>query len=180
MQGTRAQIRDSVEALLRRTETTTAPVPVERIARHLGAQVTYEPFEGELSGLLFREEDHIVIGVNASHPKTRQRFTIAHEIGHLCLHSNEDIHIDRIYSVHMRDEKSARAVDPKEIAANAFAAELLMPTEMIRRDVRSSVVDYEDDEVIRYLADLYAVSLQAMTIRLTNLGYITPAVDAGG
>ena len=63
-----------------------APVPVEQIARRLGAQVTYEGFDGDISGMLFRDEGRAVIGVNSRHAPTRQRFTVAHEIGHLEMH----------------------------------------------------------------------------------------------
>ena len=60
------------------------PVPVEQLANFAGAEVHYEPFSGELSGMVHREsKSRAVIGVNALHAPTRQRFTIAHELAHL-------------------------------------------------------------------------------------------------
>ena len=54
-----------------------------------------------------------------------------------------------------------------------------MPTEMLKHDLMGQgVVDYEDDELIRSLADRYRVSLQAMIFRLTNLGYIDRLTEA--
>lgn len=58
------------------------------------AAVRYSPFEGELAGMLVRGDGQIVIGVNSLHPLNRQRFTIAHECGHLLLHKGE-FHVDR-------------------------------------------------------------------------------------
>lgn len=172
MNWTKARIREAAEELLRSENVGEPPVPVERLARRLGAQLRYEPFEGDLSGLLFREADRVVIGVNSLHPKTRQRFTIAHELGHLVLHTDDAIHVDKKFRVRLRDEVSAQAIDPAEIAANTFAAELLMPAAMLKRDVTGHTLDFEDDEFIRSLAHRYKVSLQAMIFRLTNLGFV--------
>src|SRR5690242_20712862 len=122
------QIKKLVEQLLNLVKVNEPPIPVERIARIRGTQLKYVPFEGDMSGLLFHEDGYIIIGVNELHPKTRQRFTIAHELGHLELHSHDELHIDRNYRIYLRNQLSSQAVDPAEIEANAFAAELLMPT----------------------------------------------------
>ena len=54
-----------------------------------------------------------------------------------------------------------------------------MPTEMLKHDLMGQgVVDYEDDALIRSLADRYRVSLQAIIFRLTNLGYIDRLTEA--
>lgn len=175
----RNQIQQKVKALLQLADVIEAPIPIEKIARLCGAQLRYVPFEGELSGMLFQVEEQIIIGINALHSKTRQRFTIAHELGHLQLHSDAPLHVDRNFRVHLRDERSSQAIDQSEIEANAFAAELLMPADMIKRDLNGQeVVDYEDDELIRGLAENYRVSLQAMIFRLTNLGYIDRLTEA--
>lgn len=166
------QIQISANKLLQLASANEPPIPVERIARLRGVQVRYVPFEGELSGLLYQENGRIIVGVNALHAKARQRFTIAHELGHLELHSQSELHIDRNFHILLRDEQSSQAIDPNEIEANAFAAELLMPKAMLERDLSGQVVDYEDDEMLRNLANRYKVSLQAMIFRLTNLRLI--------
>lgn len=158
--------------VLRRTGITKPPIPIERIARHLGVEVRREPFEGDLSGMLFREGGRAIVGVNSLHPRSRQRFTIAHEIGHLELHDREGIHLDRKFPiVRQRDGLSSLAIDPEEIEANGFAAELLMPAFMLEDDIEEADPFYEDDELTGWLADRYDVSLQAMAIRLGNLGF---------
>ncbi len=169
------QIREAAEELLRQAKVDKPPVPIERLARRLGAEVRYEPLEGDLSGMLFLEEGgRAIIGVNALHPKSRQRFTIAHELGHLRLHECSGIHVDRKFPIRLRDERSSQAVDYEEIEANGFAAELLMPAAMLEADLdgyATDFVDYDDDDLIRHLADKYKVSTQAMAFRLLNLGY---------
>jgi Zn-dependent peptidase ImmA (M78 family) len=165
-------IRQTAESLLQLGAVEQPPVPVEDLARLCGAVVRYEPFAGELSGLLSQEHGRIVIGVNAEHAPTRQRFTIAHELGHLKLHRENALYVDRNFRVLMRDDRSSQAVDPEEVEANAFAAELLMPTGMLIQDLGGNPVDYDDDAMLSQLAQRYKVSLQAMIFRLTNIGLL--------
>lgn len=174
MTRTKVRATRAAEQLLEQAGIADPPVPVERLARRLGADLRYESFEGELSGLLFREAGRTIIGVNALHGTTRQRFTIAHELGHLLLHEHEQLHVDRDFRLRRRDERSSQAVDPGEIAANSFAAALLMPAFMLRRDLVDHAVDLEGDDEVRRLAERYQVSLQAIIFRLTNLGLLEP------
>ncbi len=150
------------------------PVPVGALARSVGARIRYSPFEGEISGMVFRDEDRIIIGVNSLHHPNRQRFTIAHEIGHVLLHKGSQVHVDRIFLVNLRDDVSSQAVDPEEIEANKFAAELLMPEHMLIRDLKGQEIDFENEEDLRHLSAKYRVSRQALTFRLMNLGLISP------
>lgn len=166
------EIRSLAQEVLEHARIKEPPVAIERLARRLGVQLRYEPFDGDLSGMLYKEGEQIVIGVNALHPKTRQRFTIAHEIGHLLLHGYSGIHVDHGFPVRKRDNVSSQAIKTDEIEANGFAAELLMPATMLEDDVLELSLDYDDEELFRRLSDKYRVSLQAMIFRLTNLELI--------
>lgn len=151
------------------------PIPVEEIAEKLGATLSFEPFDGDLSGMLFRNADRVVIGVNSSHTHVRQRFTIAHEIAHLRLHKGE-LFVDEA-RINFRDGSSSLAIKPEEIEANAFAAELLMP-EVFLRDQLNAIAKRgrnTQGDVIEKLARAFEVSTQAMEYRLNNLGLLLPA-----
>jgi len=106
--------------------------------------------------------------VNSLHHPNRQRFTIAHECGHLWLH-NDEVHIDRSFRIKKRDAVSSLAIDPDEIEANRFAAELLMPYTMLKNDLLDYDIDVENEQDIHELAKRYEVSIQAMTHRITNI-----------
>lgn len=162
------KIRLQAEQILREQGIDSPPVPVDDVAEALGANVRHSPFEGELAGMLVRGEGQIVIGVNSLHHPNRQRFTIAHEIGHLKLHKG-DAFIDRSFHINRRDAVSSQASDREEIEANRFAAELLMPYEMIKADLFEYEIDIENEEDIQELARRYKVSVQAMTHRITNI-----------
>lgn len=155
------------------------PIPVEDLARALGAEVAYDSFDGEISGMLYRDGDRAIIGVNSRHAPTRQRFTVAHEIAHLLLHPGKPVYIDRfVRMMNFRDGSS----DPDEVAANAFAAELLMPREFMSAEIHritSSQRAVTPQVLIADLAKKFRVSPAAMSYRLTNLDFLDPYSLAG-
>ena len=135
------------------------PVPVERIADSLRlVPMAFDPAKDpdlkDYAGAI----DHAnrVVYVNKADPPVRRRFTMAHEIGHAVLHPGEDILDFR------RNIDGPR--DPKEIEANKFAAELLMPEDEFRRAWAVRRADKQR------LAVYFGVSVQAATYRADNLG----------
>lgn len=150
------------------------PVPVEELALSLGADLEFEPYEGEVSGMLYRyDEGGAVIGVNSTHAQTRQRFTVAHEIGHLVMHKGQPMFVDRFVRVNWRNGASA----VEEVEANAFAAELLMPRRLVQREVERALGKRRNitvQQLSAELARLFQVSPEAMQYRLENLGVVDP------
>jgi hypothetical protein len=89
----------------------------------------------------------------------RTRFTVAHELAHVMLgHVREG-------RAPKRDKAFNNYQDPDEVAANAFAANLLMPEDLVRKLYRSAK-DVQD------LAEAFGVSAVAMSYRLKNLRII--------
>ncbi len=167
---TTESIRKEALQLLKKNRVKNPPIPVDKIAESLGATVRYSPFDGDdLAGMLVRAKGQIIIGVNSMHHPNRQRFTIAHECGHYLFHKGEEIHVDRTFRVNRRDVVSSLAVDPDEIEANRFAAELLMPFDMIMADLEERGFDVEDEQELKELARKYQVSVQALTLRINNI-----------
>jgi Zn-dependent peptidase ImmA (M78 family) len=157
--------------LLERLGTRRLPIPVDRIARTIGAQVVFSPLDDELSGMVFVRGHRTIIGVNSLHHPNRQRFTISHEIGHLELHRqfiSEHVHVDKKFTVLMRDVNSATGTDRLEIEANRFAAELLMPDWALQRVLDQNAIDIDDDTTIAELARKFHVSRQAFQYRLIS------------
>lgn len=165
--------RRKARELLKAVGVDKPPVPVGKLAKRVGAVVRLQPFEGQMSGMVHRQPGgKATIGVNSRHALTRRRFTIAHEIGHLILHKDEDLHVDEASPIGFRTEASAAGVDVNEIEANQFAAELLMPVYLLRSEIERLPKNIETDEAIKKLADRFKVSDQAMTFRLSGLGVL--------
>lgn len=154
-----------------------APTPIEKILKSFNISVIPKPFDSDtefhdVSGLLYRKDGNAIIGVNASHPPTRQRFTLAHELGHFLLHKGA-LFVDA--KVNFRDKRSGMGIDRDEIEANAFAAELLMPEEIVTTNFKNIINQSRkitESELVTNLAENFKVSDLAMEFRLKNLGLL--------
>jgi Zn-dependent peptidase ImmA (M78 family) len=169
-------VEGRVKELLEEAGIRSAPVDPVALADRLGVEVRPEIASDDISGGLYRVGGTAVIGVNARHHPNRQRFTIAHELGHLLLHEQDEF-VDHGYVMEgtdlraprfMRNQISGEAIDVREMEANAFAANLLMPRHFIEKEVRDLPLPVRSDEV-ENLARKFKVSQQAMTFRLQNL-----------
>lgn len=167
---TQVQAEQAARDLLDEASVVNPPVEVDVLARVVGADVRRRPNSPDISGLLYRQGDELIIGVNADDSPARQRFTIAHEIGHLKLHKS-GFFVDRAYRASRTDLPSDAA---EERQANWFAAELLMPENMISTVARELVEQKSmtDEALIGALAERFRVSRQAMGFRLLNLGVV--------
>jgi len=181
----RTKAEHQAAVVLRSSGVTKAPIPVEQISEELGLEVVYENLPFDTSSVLIRQPDgRRVIGVNARHASRRQRFSLAHELGHALLHFSEkaphdgEAVVSRPLEVLFRDGLAGQGTNRVEIDANAFAAYLLMPSELVSARFRKRLqqdVARRVDDTIDDLADEFDVSAQAMRYRLANLGLIDPA-----
>lgn len=145
------------------------PVAVDHIARRKGITVHLLPLEEDLSGMIFMKDAATIIVVNSLHHPNRQRFTLAHELGHFELHMTEigsEVHVDKRFLAFARNAKSSMGWDRKEIEANRFARELLVPHHMLLQELHDRVVDVEDERLITEMAGRFKVSRQMMTFRV--------------
>lgn len=95
--------------------------------------------------------DHPVILINSRAPVDRKRLTMAHELGHLCMHSVE-------------------ISSDFETEANQFAAEFLMPVGVIRPQLRNLKIGRLLD-----LKKEWGVSMQALVERAFHAGLLSSA-----
>ena len=152
--------------VLRAANALAIPVPVEAIAAKYHIKVSRGP-HASFSGMLIRKDGHALIGINSREAPVRQRFTIAHELGHFFLHPQKDAFVD------YRDNRRDVMRTPREKQANMFAAALLMPGDFIRKDFRSFAKVGMTEEELQSLAERYMVSEDAMRFRLMNLNIIS-------
>lgn len=163
--------RQAARALLRQLRVVQPPVDVHFVARALGITLLERPLDDDLSGLAYVSGDKKIIVVNSVHSPNRRRFTIAHEIGHHVLHRDyleRGVHVDK--AVLKRDPLSAAGKDYNEIAANHFAAELLMPRSLVALAIPRDFDIIGDEKQLKTLAKKFEVSVSALTIRLATLG----------
>jgi hypothetical protein len=151
------------------------PVPIEEVLRYYGLTLARERRASSWSGML--RGDRVV--VNQEHSEGRQRFTAAHELGHvrlghLCagLAGLEPLdEVERLATAEwtaILGRADAARIRCQEVEANAFAAELLAPRAWVRHSYRQ-VRDPDR------LADVFGLSRQAMWLACLQAGCILPA-----
>jgi Zn-dependent peptidase ImmA (M78 family) len=112
----------------------------------------------DVAGLCYREGEQAVLWVNGEQVVVRQRFTLAHELGHVrCRHSDTPVDSPAMLA--------GETHDPREVQANAFAAEFLAP--------RAGVLELVDGEpgleTVVEIADRFGISVTAALYRLATL-----------
>lgn len=159
----------------------------------------------ETAGLV--DHDRKIVAVSLRFKPYEQKFTAAHEIGHIWLHPDlEGLHRDRVIG----SEKQKNSFDPIEWQANKVATFLLMPKFLILKEVRrrfgknlplhfderisfilnpnpppslmssqkgslereTAMATYNEGGRIISLVELFGVSVEAMAIRLQELGVV--------
>ncbi len=174
--------------LLKTLGITQAPVDVFEIAKSIGANVdqSYDFEKLSFSGEVFLNQDHKpVIWVNPIDSTNRQRFTMAHELAHLVNDIIPNIgkeNENNKFHVTSNSLKRDGRQESIEFRANEFAAQLLMPAEFISVEASKIINTYKSihgekskipkDDFITQISEVFEVSNQAMTIRLTRLGII--------
>ena len=150
--------------LLERYRLLTVPVDVLLLAEKMGIQVFKATFEDEgISGGTEKiSERRGKIWVNRFESEPRQRFTIAHEIGHWVMHMRSGDALSEPKQL-VEWRKTDAPMSERERAANRFAAALLMPASLV-----ASARDTQGSDLSR-LAERFEVSLEAMAIRLRDI-----------
>lgn len=161
-------IEEKAEALLTQLKINKLPINPKICAEKLDLTVEAAILEDDISGIFLSENSEHYIIYNKNEGTLRQRFTIAHELGHFILHKDSGVFVDRKSTALYRNSSSATGEVLKEREANAFAAALLMPKEMLEKELSSLS---ESEDIVETLADKFKVSKPAMSFRLSNLGY---------
>lgn len=166
MQGTILERAEDRDLEIVREFIAEKPVSVARLARALGLEVKLASLKPNISGMIRPSEtarSGFEIRINKFEIPERQRFTIAHEIGHYLLHKDM-IGNGIVDSVMYR----SRLSNLLETQANKAAAEIIMPARLVRDDLKMfrSKGAYSEKEILDELSRNYNVSKQAMSIRI--------------
>jgi Zn-dependent peptidase ImmA (M78 family) len=146
---------------------TIEPINCKSLLLKLNTFTFYRPLSDTFSGMCLKKDNLTFILVNSTHPRGKQHFTIAHELYHLFYQPD--------FKPHICNPGKTTGVDINEKLADAFAAELLMPSlgliQMIppeEKEKKSITVS-----TILKLENYFSVSHAALLIRLKSLKLIS-------
>lgn len=131
----------------------TLPVPLTHISQLNDINIHLSPLKN-IAAYYMEQDGRRIIVVNKHTRRTRQRFSVAHEIGHVVLRHGA-------IRFMMNGYHGGRP-EWQETQANAFAAELLIPKLALARMGAMTP---------RQIAQLCGVSMEAATIRAEQLGW---------
>lgn len=134
--------------------------PLKHLVRNLenhGVLVVFSPPQtSAVDAYSFESVSRPVVVLNPTkHDYYRQRFDVAHELGHLVMHRDA--------------EPGGRVVEEQ---ANRFAAEFLMPADGIREQLPTAM-NARAWDALGALKEQWGVSIQALLFRARRLGTIS-------
>jgi len=138
-----------------------------RLELEAGLRIFKMPLPSELAGmLLWSDEIGACVAVNQGHPADRQRWSLMHEVGHFL----RDRELGDLLPLHVDTP-----ADPSEQFCDALAKEFLLPAHSVRRrygeHLRDRANHFSTADLLA-MADFFAVSFQAMTLRLEELALL--------
>lgn len=114
------------------------------------------------AGLLCNVKNHWFCFINSKNPLENQRWTLAHELSHFVLHKEEGGHL-------FTDGIFCGTEEDAEWQANCFAAEMLMPPEILDKAIPRNL---SAPEKIKITAMEFRVPEKMAAWWLFELGYI--------
>ena len=154
--------RNMARKVLKQYKIVEVPTDLQRICEAKGLEYVELDDPEELDGMLLEMEDGTRVAmVNKAKSYVRGRFTLAHELGHIFLNHDKRDFYDAEVAREYGEDFPEDVKPPKEKEADAFASELLIPMEQLKRfqgDLKSP------DK----LAGIFQVSRPAMTIAVAN------------
>lgn len=158
----------NAEDLLAKIDTTKPPVDIKKLVETLGISVRKKDFgdieklakarEGTILGAAISKGNNLTVFYSDKATYNRMRFTVAHEIAHCCLHS-DDLEVKHV-------ELRTDADNEHEQEANRFAGELLIPKKLLDKEYEKFIIPS-----LKTLAEIFDVSVNVMAARLDYLGY---------
>lgn len=170
------EIQKCAEIFCKEHHITEYPVEIIRICKECGLKVFEEYLDKNLSGLIVVDNkdwkkygSSRFIVVNLADSAERRRFTIAHELAHFILHKGDSA----LYA--HRDVINNSTAQNIEREANYFAANILMPEQLVREkveDIKRKTRKPLKIVLIKEISDCFVVSAAAAEIRLSQLNII--------
>ena len=160
---------ESARGLLEKYQVSSEPpINIDELAEKIGITVIPKDFSdierkvdiatGTILGATVSHGEDVSIFFRENDTENRRRFTIAHEIAHCCLHT------ENLIEYHVELRNNAIATSGREYEANIFAGELLIPERTLRKICSMFIMPS-----LSSLTEIFKVSSAVMSARLDYL-----------
>jgi Zn-dependent peptidase ImmA (M78 family) len=141
-------------------------IDIEAIAEDCGATIRYRSLSG-CAARIMGYKNRAIITIDDHTPRSRQRFSAGHELGHW-MRDRGQVSFQCTNASFVREWSA----ENPETRANRFASDILLPPRMFRPRLHGLAVTFDS---VRQLAEIFSTSLTATAIRLVEYGEL-PAV----
>lgn len=164
--------KEIANQILKELKITEVPIPIIKILKSLDFNIYVDDLQDKnISGFLMIspdlqekfETDRIAV-IEETDTYGRQRFTLAHEFAHYIFDFDENSSSNFFLSTYDLERSNV----PEEILASRFAAELLMPEKIFKKDFKN-LEKKTMYEKIKILTEQYQVSSKAVSKRIEEL-----------
>lgn len=136
------------------------PVDLHKIVAAHGIQyIEVEDFPDTVDALIIEDGTKTYAAVNAKQHLHRQRFSVAHELGHYFLHRDVVLEDPVTIDNPPGEDWAPGGKNPAETEADIFAGELLVPLEFLKKFHSKSLEE---------LSKVFLVSQHVVSIALTS------------
>lgn len=153
--------REMAKRILQKHKIKEVPTDLKVICESLGLEYVELDDPNELDGAVLVMGGVRVAMINKAKPFVRARFTLAHELGHILLNHDKREFYDPEAARELGEDTPEHAKPAKEREADAFASELLIPMEQLKK-YQSELKNLDN------LAVIFQVSKHAMSIAIAN------------
>jgi hypothetical protein len=168
---------DVVAEVMRQNPAMPVPVPVEDLAHQAGISEINPLTSDGFEGMLVVPDDTKSTGAifyNVRSIRPRQRFTIAHELGHFLLPTHKQPKFECTSNDMVVSAGAKYSRKSLEAEANRFASELLLPARLLKPELRR--MGEPNLRSVRDLSEKYETSVEATARRFTQLSEYPCAV----
>lgn len=153
--------RDMAKSILKKHKIKDVPTDLHVICERLGLEYVELDDPNELDGAVLEMDGTRVAMLNRAKPFVRARFTLAHELGHIFLNHDKREFYDAEAARELGEDVPENKKPAKEQEADAFASELLIPMEQLKK--------YQSElKNVEKMAGIFLVSKPAMAIAIAN------------
>lgn len=162
MEKIKQEIEELTSDILLKNDMFKVPVDIIQLASNYNIDVYKQDLGKGISGAIRYDDKSQTFSIllNQAESQKRQRFTLAHELGHYFMHRDilisDVIHIDTLYRMPAESEKEV----------DYFAGALLMNKTLVEKAYKEGITS------IAELSETFKVSESAMTVRLDILGLL--------
>lgn len=154
--------REIARKLLKDNGIKKPPIDIKVILHSKGYEyLEIDSFLKNIDAVFLNKDGRIYAAVNAKHHVHRQRFSLAHELGHILLQHDVTYYMSDASLDSPPIEKLHSFGSPFEVEANTFAGELLVPLNMLK-------MEFKETKDLQELSKIFVVSKDVIGIAISN------------